>query len=97
MSRIGIECKLHLVLKKSYKFNGGLIIAIHPIHPNTISILRDNRLQFNAIGLGGILLIEAIAIWNSYKYTLCVLCSHHVGWLMAIYLLCGNIVSTNDT
>ena len=62
-------------LKKSYRFNGGLIIAIHPIHPNTISILRDNRLQFNAIGLGGILLIEAIAIWNSYKYTLCVLCS----------------------
>ena len=91
MSRIGIECKLHLVLKKSYKFNGGLIIAIHPIHPNTISILRDNRLQFNAIGLGGILLIEAIAIWNSYMYTLCVLCSQ------VIYMSYDNIVSTNGT
>ena len=73
-------------LNKSYKCNGGLIIVTHPIHPNTISILRDNRLQFNAIGLGGILLIEAIAIWNSYKNTLCVLCLQ-VGWLYSCCMI----------
>ena len=73
-----------LSLKKSYKFNGGLNIVIKPIHPNTIAILRDYRLQFNAIGLGGILLIEAIAIWNSYMYTLCVLCLE----VVCLYMYC---------